>query len=204
MPERAERILKLACLVLAVLFLAQVVGMSTRINPLSGAVIPEVPRWPPAGSTNMPKAAQPAGSAGSSNRAPPAAGAPSGVVMALPPGHPGAPAGFPGMPGPRPGEAPLPAAAQARIDQITQSGLLGPVIRPPPMALLGIVGRDVLLRAPNGQSGLVREGGELGGIQLLRIGTNRVLVRENGVEKELLIFGGLGGESLLSQKKGDP
>src|SRR5690606_24149798 len=101
------------------------------------------------------------------------------------------------------GAPPLPAALQARIDKITQSGLLGPVIRPPPMALLGIVGRDVLLRAPDGQSGLVREGGELGGVQLLRIGTNRVLVRENGVEKELLIFGGLGGESLLSQK-GNP
>ena len=69
------------------------------------------------------------------------------------------------------------------------------------MALIGIVGQDVLLRAPNGQSGLVREGGELGGVQLLKIGTNRVLVKENGETKELMIFEGMGGVSLLPQGK---
>jgi hypothetical protein len=91
------------------------------------------------------------------------------------------------------------------MDRIIQSELLGMVMRPPPMALLGIVGSDVLLRAPNGMSGLVREGGELGGVQILRIGTNRVLVKENGEEKELTIFNGMGGESLLSKpKEGKP
>jgi hypothetical protein len=63
--------------------------------------------------------------------------------------------------------------------------------------LLGIAGADVFLRAPNGQSGLVRVGGDLGGIKLLRVGTNRVLVEEAGVKKELTIFNGSGSESLL-------
>jgi hypothetical protein len=88
---------------------------------------------------------------------------------------------------------------------VIQSEVLGPIMRPPPMALLGIAGQDVLLRAPNGQSGLVREGDELGGVQLVRVGTNRVLVKENGELKELMIFEGIGGESLLPQgKEGTP
>lgn len=66
------------------------------------------------------------------------------------------------MPG-RPGAgAMLPPEIQARVDRVIQSEILGMIMRPPPMALLGIVGNDVLLRGPNGMSGLVREGGELG------------------------------------------
>lgn len=86
---------------------------------------------------------------------------------------------------------------QARIDRVVQSEILGPVARPLPMALLGIAGKDAFLRAPNGQTGLVREGGELGGIKLLRIGTNRVLVEHEGQQKELIIFSGFGSETLL-------
>src|SRR6185295_1431995 len=52
----------------------------------------------------------------------------------------------------------LPPAVQARVDRITQSEILGPVIRPLPMALIGIAGKDVFFRAPNGQTGLLREG----------------------------------------------
>ena len=66
-----------------------------------------------------------------------------------------------------------------------------------PMALLGIAGDNAFLRAPNGQTGLIKEGSELGGIKLLRIGTNRVLVEQEGQPKELTIFSGYGSESLL-------
>ena len=93
--------------------------------------------------------------------------------------------------------APLDPLVQARIERIIQSEILGPVQRPLPMALLGIAGPDVFLRAPNGQSGLVRIGGNVGGIKLLRIGTNRVLVEEAGVKKDLTIFDGSGSESFL-------
>jgi len=98
----------------------------------------------------------------------------------------------------------VPAAIRSRIDRIVQSEILGPVIRPLPMALLGIAGQDAFLRAPNGQTGLVREGGELGGIKVLRIGTNRVLIEHEGQKKELMIFSGFGSETLLPKGKEGP
>jgi hypothetical protein len=97
---------------------------------------------------------------------------------------------------------PLAPAAQARIDRITESEILGQVIRPLPMALLGIAGEVAFLRAPSGQTGLVKPGENLSEIKLLRIGTNRVLIEQDGQEKELTIFSGLGGESLLSKQSG--
>jgi hypothetical protein len=95
----------------------------------------------------------------------------------------------------------LPPAIRARVDRIYQSEILGPVIRPQPLALVGIAGKDAFLRTPTGQTELLREGEERGGIKLLRIGTNRVLVEENGQQKELTLFAGLGGESLLQPGK---
>jgi hypothetical protein len=95
----------------------------------------------------------------------------------------------------------LPPAVLARVDKITDSEILGPVIRPLPMALLGIAGNVAFLRAPNGQTGLVKEGDELSGLKLLRIGTNRVLVEQDGEKKELTIFSGYGSESLLPKPK---
>lgn len=105
---------------------------------------------------------------------------------------------MPGMGGPgRGGGKPLSASLQARVDKITQSEILAPIMRPPPMALLGIAGRDAFLRTPSGQTQILREGAELDGVRLLRIGTNRVLVEHAGEKKELMIFAGFGGESLL-------
>ena len=108
---------------------------------------------------------------------------------------------MPGMPKPGPE---LPPEIQARIDRVIDSEIIAPVMRPMPMALLGIAGKDVFLRAPNGQTGLIKEGDELGGIKLVRVGINRVLVEEQGERKELTIFAGLGGESLLSAQKENP
>lgn len=95
----------------------------------------------------------------------------------------------------------LSAAAQARVDRIVESEILGAITRPLPMALLGIAGDHAFLRGPNGQTGLVKEGEEIGGIKLLKIGANRVLVEQDKEKKELMIFSGFGGESLLP--KGD-
>jgi hypothetical protein len=89
----------------------------------------------------------------------------------------------------------------ARVDRITASEILGPVIRPLPMALLGLAGEEALLRGPNGQAGLVKEGDSLGELKLLRIGTNRVLVEQAGEKKELMIFSGYGGETLVPKEK---
>ena len=95
----------------------------------------------------------------------------------------------------------LPPAIQARVDRIVQSEILGQVVRPLPMALLGIAGQDVFVRAPNGQTGLLRPGEELVGIKLLRIGTNRVLIEHEQQQKELTLFSGFGGEPLLPKPK---
>jgi hypothetical protein len=110
--------------------------------------------------------------------------------------------GGPGFsPGQPPKPADLPPMIQARVDKITLSELLAPIMRPLPMALLGIAGKDAFLRAPSGQTGMVKEGDELGGMKLLRIGINRVLIEHEGEKKELTIFSGLGSESLLPNKK---
>ncbi len=109
---------------------------------------------------------------------------------------------------PRPGAgkkaAELPPVIQARIDKITDSEILGPVIRPVPTGLLGIAGEYAFLRAPSGQTGMVKTGDELGGIKLLQIGVNRVLVEESGEKKELTIFEGYGGETLLPKSTDKP
>jgi hypothetical protein len=44
---------------------------------------------------------------------------------------------------------------------------------------------------------LVKEGDSLDDIKLLRIGINRVLIDQGGQKKELMIFSGYGGDSLL-------
>ena len=88
-------------------------------------------------------------------------------------------------------------AVQARIEKVVQSEILGAIVRPLPMALLGIAGKDAFIRAPNGQTGLAREGEEFGGLKVLRIDINRVLVEHEGQQKELMLFQGFGSETLL-------
>jgi hypothetical protein len=102
------------------------------------------------------------------------------------------PFGPPGKHGPD-----LPPAVQARISKITDSEILGPVMHPLPMALLGIAGDLAFLRSDSGQTGLEKVGDTLDDIKLLRIGVNRVLIEQNGQKKELMMFSGYGSDSLL-------
>src|ERR1035437_4833845 len=97
--------------------------------------------------------------------------------------------------------ADLPPAVQSRISRIIDSEILGPVIHPLPMGLMGIAGDVAFLRTATGQTGLVKEGDSLGDIKLLRIGINRVLIEQAGQKKELMIFSGYGGDSLLPTQK---
>ncbi|HAV65199.1 MAG TPA: hypothetical protein DCY13_22860 [Verrucomicrobiales bacterium] len=190
MRNRKEMLIQGACGLLAVLVVMQLPGLLSLgasfgelrpSRPAEAAV--ETARSDSSPATNSPTAM---------------AAAP-GLVVNPPPGMP-----MPGMPprGGRPSKAvELPAEVKARVDFIVGSELLGPVPRPLPMAVLGIAGGDVLFRAPDGQTGLLTEGGELGGVKLLRIGTNRILIEHEGQQKELTLFSGYGGESLLPQKK---
>lgn len=137
---------------------------------------------------------------GPTNSGPVSALSTKGTGPGMPPGA--MPAGMnpalrPGM-GRKPPD--LPPAILARVDRVVDSEILGPIMRPLPMALLGIAGEVAFLRSPSGQTGLVKEGEELGPLKLLRIGTNRVLLEHEGQKKELTIFSGLGSESLLEQE----
>jgi hypothetical protein len=258
MRERAEMLLKLACLALAALMFYQLSRFVTRTSPLQHLSIPELPSLAQGSETNVTRAAtnpvahseperkginsaagkeesKPATNTVSTNGAAnPATNAVAGPVSG--PGNTNAgtgrdskiadtnsaakkeaaknqtnavsgPAsariGMNPMPPAGPGKPPpdLPPLIQARIDRITQSEILGQIMRPLPMALLGIAGKTAFMRVPNGQTGLMKESEDLGGIKLLRIGTNRVLVEEDGQKKELMIFSGLGGETLMPQPK---
>jgi hypothetical protein len=156
---------------------------------------------PPGGGTNKPVVKSGAAPEGPAGMMP---GMPAGMMPAgMMPGMMGMPfgggPGGPGMGGPK--LTPLSAQIQGRIDKVVQSEAFAPIMRPLPMALLGIAGQQAILRAPNGQTDLVKEGAELGGLKLLRIGINRVLVEHEGQPKELTIFNGFGSESLLPKQK---
>lgn len=266
--ERAGPVLKIICLILAVLVASELAGIFIRLNPFRGVTVPALPSL--AVATNQPAAvivketnnpARPSGtnsaSGAATNSAVPSAAsekvtnatAPAelakketnGVagsevklsgtnsslatnVLANATNHPVAVTGTNASPGLKPelkiagaGPAPgmagmsfngvqppgksgadLPPATRAQVDRVTSSEILGPVMHPLPMALLGIAGEDAFLRSANGQTGLVKEGDSLGDLKLLRIGINRVLIEQDGEKKELTIFSGYGGESLLT------
>lgn len=199
MFERSEPALKIICLVVAALVLYQVSLLAVRKDPLARLDIPAA-IFTAAGSNAL-------ASAKGTNALPrqdsqtKATNAPPSIKETNPASRRMNLGSRPGMED-RPSD--LPPAVQARVERITQSEILGPVIRPLPMALLGIAGNHAVLRAPNGQTGLVREGEELGGVKLLRLGTNRVLVEHEGQTKELTVFSGFGSETLLPKGKENP
>lgn len=246
MRDRSEQILRLACLALAALLLAQLVRVGFRVNPLAGVKIPPVPvlETNSAAATHAPAAppanVHPPGTVKpeaavtniSTNQSGPANSIQvqtvrvtatnllatnltakdgtnlvpeSGTIATAkhtkkpgrnpPPGmNFGAFPMMPGMGGPAPN---LPAEIQARVDKIVNSEIFAPVMHPLPMGLMGIAGDTAFLRTDSGQTGLVKVGDTLGDLKLLRIGVNRVLVEQAGQKKELMIFDGYGGESLL-------
>jgi hypothetical protein len=113
------------------------------------------------------------------------------------PGRPGRGMNFNPFQPPGRGAVSLSPALQSRISRITDSEILGPVMHPQPMALMGIAGEVAFLRSDSGQTGLVKVGDSLDDLKLLRIGINRVLIEQGGQKKELTIFSGYGGESLM-------
>jgi len=85
----------------------------------------------------------------------------------------------------------------AEFKSIETSGIFGKVQVKIQPTLMGIAGDYALLRAPDGQMDMVPAGGELGGVKILAIGMNRVLIEYRGKKQELILFTGLEGESLL-------
>ena len=171
MRERYLPVLRLVCVALAALVCAQLVRVAKAKNPLADLKLSA------ASFTNAPAVTKTNEPAQKATNSPPRGARPSSAVP-----------------------SDLPPVVQARVDKIVQSEILGQVVRPLPMALLGIAGKDAFLRGPDGQTGLVREGEELGAVKLLRIGTNRVLIEHEGQKKELTLFSGFGSESLIERK----
>jgi hypothetical protein len=186
MLDRLESISRLLCIGLGAVLFLQLVNAVLHGDPLGRATIPDLPTL----------SAEAAAASVKTNSAPLAktlasVGTNSAPVVKTAGPHSGPPRPMRGK------KVDLPPAVQARVDRVVESEILDPFVRPMPMALLGIAGEDAFLRAPDGQTGMVKEGADLGAIKLLRIGTNRVLVEENGGKKELMLFAGMGGESLL-------
>jgi hypothetical protein len=194
MLERSGPILRIICLGLAALLFVQFVRLVARRDPLKQLTIPAA--FSSLNRTNVQTDRKESDAAPRQEPGKPAVNLPpaNNAMIANRGMNFGPPQG--GMK-----DATLPPVVQARVDRIVQSEVLGPVMRPLPMALLGIAGKDVFFRAPNGQTGLLREGEELGGVKLLRIGTNRVLIELEGHTNELSLFSGFGSETLMPKGK---
>lgn len=171
MPERYLILVKGLCALFTLLIVLQAGKALVGSNPLDGVVMPNPPL------------------------------APEKVVDEVkdPPTPSPAPPG-PRMPGPRAAPKEVSPTLQACLDQLDKSGVLGRVPKPVPFVLFGFAGNAAFLRVPNGQSGLVAEGEEFGGVKVLRIGNNRVLLEHEGKQQELTLFSGLGSESLMNSK----
>jgi len=224
-PERLERIFRIGCILLAALLLLRFALAVHRATLLHNVAIPALPRLAET-NTNQTAATDPApgtnhpalvntnkvvAATRTSTNAPAATSGPgtnlasaaksatnaavkpetNPIAKETPAPHP--PRGPRG--GPRKDD--LPAPVKDQVDKIVKSGVLAPYMPPMPAALLGIADDEAFLRAGNGQTGAIKEGAELGNLKLLRIGVNRVLVEEDGEKKELTVFGGAGGESLM-------
>ena len=175
MRERYTPVLRIVCIALAAVVCAQLVRVAKAKNPLSDLKLSALSFTNVASTTATNETAQkPTNSPPRSSRS---AAAP---------------------------RSDLPPAVQSRVDKIVQSEVLGAVVRPLPMALLGIAGKDAFIRGADGQTGLVREGEEFGTLKVLRIGTNRVLVEHEGQKKELILFSGFGSETLLPKEEKQP
>jgi hypothetical protein len=181
MPERWNIALRILCLALAGIVLFQLSRIVTRKDSLSDLRV-EGTGLPVANSastveTNVPAKIEPA------NTAPKTARTASAAAKK---------------------QADLPPLVQTKVDRITQSEILASIVRPLPMALLGIAGKDAFIRTPTGQSALLREGEESGGVKVLKVGVNRVLIEHEQQKKELTVFAGFGGESLLPKGEKAP
>ena len=144
MLNRYVPVIKLVCLILAVLFCLQLVRIKAGR-----------PVWMDANMAGVLKSPTTKASVATKTNVPPQ------------------------NPNPNP-DMEVPTNIQTRMNCIIQSEIFGPVPRPIPMGLIGIGGDDAIIRAPSGQTGLLRVGETLGGVKLLQIGTNRVLVEVDG------------------------
>jgi hypothetical protein len=184
--RRLVRILRVAGGGLAILLAIQLYWYANEEDPFAGidfsesvvvAKVDASPAHPPAGAS--------------------AEKSPSTVVASAPEQPPKAPASA-GPPDGAPKET-----APKQYDMVQTSGIFGkvPAKETPPPVLFGFIGRYAILQAPDGAIDLVPEGGEIGGVKVLKIGVNRAVVLFQGNEMELMVFDGLGSAPLTTPQK---
>jgi len=182
--ERYARVLKLLTFGLLGLIALQAAFLGRGSDPLEDLE---------AGSADL-LGIEPAGPAAAADKAAPPAPGPGGAAEKS--------AAEKGAPVPGPGAAPPAGELPDKYKRIASSGIFGlEPTKQVPLALIGLAGAYAIITAPNGQTDLVPEGGELGGVKVLKISTNRALVEYQGKKQELTIFSGLGSESLLPSGK---
>jgi hypothetical protein len=171
--ERSLIALKSACLILAVIIAVQVIGLIGKADPLLGIE----------SSPFLARAR--------------AAAAPAAVTVPIP-----------AVPEKKSAveaaKKAAPPAPDPRNQAIEKSGIFGESPKkggPARPALLGIAGDRAILRLPDGKVELAGEGSEIGGVKVLRMAQNRVLVEYRGRKLELTIFSGLGSDSLSEKSK---
>src|SRR3989442_1619640 len=125
MPERFEKILRVACLLFAVVLLFQLARLVVRGDPLKKAKIPALPAL--AGTTNNQSSITNGPSATNSAALKDGKGTTNnpGLKELAKKGAPGRGRGEPGK-----APADLPPLVKDRIERITQSEILGQIVRP--------------------------------------------------------------------------
>ena len=172
---------KIVCAVLGVLLVLQLVRFAAAKDPLANVTIPTPPILSVATNVSV---------------APKTSRATNAAVIPTTSGATNIAASSKAPP-----KVTEPPVITNRIEQIKNTEIFGAAPKPPPMALLGIIGMEAIIRADNGQTGLVKEGDVFAGVKVLRLGTNRVLVEHEGEKKELTVFAGFGSETLMPSGK---
>ena len=179
MHRHAFNLLRLLCLALAVTAVVQVVSLAGAEDPLpeTDAVDLAAVATPRPADTGETESPDPSGT-GKPEKASPPKGKKAPPAVKLP----------------------------VEYEAIHARGIFG--VKPPrppiPILLEGIGSDFAFIRSSKGRSGLVKAGETFDGIKVLTIGQNRVLIEVEGKKRELTIYQGLGGDSLMPTPAKEP
>ena len=219
MPGYSVTILKVVCLILSVSLAFQGYGLLTDADGVDEMIalgidgledpedVPADPQektvdGPPAPSEQSSvvekKPAAPPEEPPAAEKKPAAPPEEPSTAEKKPPTSPGQPPAAAKKPPAAASVPPLPEAYKA----IDGSGIFGRAQKKQgALLLLGIAGDYVFLQTPAGKQGAARIGEPFGGVKVLKMDVNRVLVEFQSKKQELTIFGGVGSSSLLPKSE---
>lgn len=83
---------------------------------------------------------------------------------------------------------------------IKKSGVFGSPPKPRPSSLIGIAENVAFIQTPSGSVQGIEIGQTIQNVKVIKIDTNRVLIEENGKQRELTIYSGMGSETLIGKE----